>query len=152
MTDDWIDLLAALIDGKVRFLVVGAHALAVHGVPRGTQDLDVWIDREDENVQRAWHALAAFGAPLDALGVSIDDLRRAGTVIQLGLPPDRIDVLTSITGIPDFDDAWRDRSEHEVRGIPVPFLGRESLLRNKRATGRSKDLADVEALGEEPST
>lgn len=150
MTDDWLDLLRALVAGDVRFLVVGAHALAVHGVPRGTQDLDVWIDPVQDNAARAWTALAAFGAPLDALGVSPEDLQRPGMVIQLGLPPDRIDVLTAITGVEDFGVAWGERVEHEIRGLRVPFLGRATLLRNKRASGRRKDLADVEALGEEP--
>lgn len=150
MTDDWFDLLAALTAGEVRFLVVGAHALAVHGVPRGTQDLDVWIDPSADNAERAWRALAAFGAPLAALGVSLDDLQRPDTVVQLGLPPDRIDLLTAITGVPEFMVAWRERVEHVVRGLCVPFLGRATLLRNKRATGRRKDLADIEALGEDP--
>lgn len=150
MTDDWLDLLAALVAGGVRFLVVGAHALAVHGVPRGTQDLDVWIDPAPENAARAWSALATFGAPLGALGVSPEDLQRPGTVIQLGLPPDRIDVLTGISGVDAFADAWDDRVEHVVRGLRVPFLGRATLLRNKRASGRRKDLADVETLGEDP--
>ena len=150
MTEDWFDLLAAFTAGEVRYLVVGAHALAVHGVPRGTQDLDVWIEPSPENADRAWRALAVFGAPLDTLGVSLDDLQRPDTVVQLGLPPDRIDVLTTITGVPDFTVAWTERVELVVRGLRVPFLGRATLLRNKRATGRRKDLADIEALGEDP--
>lgn len=150
MTDDWFDLLSAFAAGDVRFLVVGAHALAAHGVPRGTQDLDVWVEPSPENAQRVWAALAAFGAPLDALGVTLDDLQRADTVVQLGLPPDRIDLLTALTGVAAFEHAWRDRVEHVVRDLRVPFLGRATLLANKRATGRRKDLADVEALGEDP--
>jgi hypothetical protein len=150
VTDDWFDLLAAFTAAEVRFLVVGAHALAVHGVPRGTQALDVWIEPTSANAERAWRALAAFGAPLATLGVALDDLQRPDTVVQLGLPPDRIDVLTTITGVPDFDVAWTERVEHDVRGVRVPFLGRATLLRNKRATGRRKDLADIEALGEDP--
>jgi hypothetical protein len=150
VTDDWYDLIAALLDANARFLVVGAHALAVHGVPRGTQDLDVWIDSSRDNVERLWHALAEFGAPLASLGVSRDDLLRADTVIQLGLPPNRIDLLTSITGVDDFTAAWDARVERELRGRRVQFLGRDALLRNKRASGRRKDLADVEALGEDP--
>lgn len=150
MTDDWFDVLAAFTAGEVRFLVVGAHALAVHGVPRGTQDLGLWIESSPDNAGRAWRALAAFGAPLATLGVSLDDLQRPDTVVQLGLPPDRIDVLTTITGVPDFTVAWEERVEHVVRGLRVPFLGRATLLRNKRATGRRKDLADIEALGEDP--
>jgi hypothetical protein len=150
VTDDWYDLLVALLDGESRFLVVGAHALAVHGVPRGTQDLDVWIDPDASNVERVWCALADFGAPLANLGTTRDDLRRADTVVQLGLPPNRIDLLTAISGIPDFSSAWAARVEFDVRGRHVPFLGRDALIRNKRASGRRKDLADIEALGEDP--
>lgn len=148
MTDDWIDLLAALLEVEARFLVVGAHAMAVHGIPRGTQDLDVWIDPRPENAERVWGALATFGAPLAALGIARDDLRRPGNVIQLGLPPNRIDLLTSISGVPDFDSAWASRVEQVVSGRRVPFLGRAALVENKRATARYKDLGDLEALGE----
>jgi hypothetical protein len=150
VTDDWFELLVALRDAGVRFLIIGAHALAVHGVPRGTQDLDVWIDTSSENVDRAWLALAAFGAPLESLAITRDDLTRAGTVVQIGLPPNRVDVLTSITGVDDFEWAWEHRVYHVVRGIELPFLGRAALVQNKRASGRRKDLADIEALGEEP--
>jgi len=151
VTDDWFDLLVALLDSGVRFLVVGAHAMAIHGVPRGTQDLDVWVDPDTANTDRVWKALATFGAPLESLGLTTDDLRQANTVIQLGLPPNRIDVLTSLSGVDQFDTAWASRTEHAVRGRQIPFLGRDALLRNKRASGRRKDLADIEALGEDPS-
>ncbi|MEJ7809872.1 MAG: hypothetical protein WKG32_05570 [Gemmatimonadaceae bacterium] len=150
MSDDWYDLLVALLEAEARFLVVGAHAMAVHGVPRGTQDLDVWIDPHPANTDRVWRALAAFGAPLASLGITRDDLQRPGTVVQLGLPPNRIDLLTSISGIPNFATTWPGRVEHAVRDHRVPFLGRDALLRNKRASARRKDLADVEALGEDP--
>lgn len=151
VNDDWYDLLVALLDAKARFLVVGAHALAAHGVPRGTQDLDVWIDGEEANIGRVWQALTAFGAPLDALRLTPDDLRHANTVIQLGLPPNRIDLLTSLSGIVDFGAAWRARVDQQVRDRLVPFLGREELIANKRAAGRLKDLADIEALGPGPN-
>jgi hypothetical protein len=150
MTDDWSDLLIVLLDAGARFLVVGAHAMAVHGVPRGTQDLDLWVDPAPENSDRIWQALAAFGAPLDTIQLTVADLRQPDTVIQLGLPPRRIDLLTSISGVPDFAEAWAGRSEHLVRGRAVPFLGRAELVRNKRAVGRRKDLGDLEALGELP--
>ena len=132
-----------------RFIVVGAHALAVHGVPRATQDLDVWVDPTRENAERVWEALIRFGAPIADLDISQDDFVRPETVIQIGLPPNRIDVLTGITGVRDFDVAWADRTEHVVGGDAIPFLGRETLVANKRATGRLKDLADIEALGED---
>lgn len=150
MSDDWADVLGALADSGARFLVIGAHAMAVHGVPRGTQDLDVWIDPSAENAERVWRGLAAFGAPLGDLGISREDLSRSGTVIQLGLPPNRIDLLTGISGVPDFETAWAERVEHSFGGRRVPFIGLATLIRNKRESGRRKDLADLEALGDLP--
>lgn len=150
MSDDWSDALGALTASGARFLVVGAHAMAVHGVPRGTQDLDVWIEATRDNAERVWRGLAAFGAPLASLGVTLDDLHRPDTVIQLGLPPNRIDLLTGISGIPEFETAWIDRVEHLFGPHRIPFLGRAALIANKRASGRRKDVADLEALGELP--
>jgi hypothetical protein len=147
VNEDFRDLLAALLAAQARFLVVGAHALAVHGVPRATGDLDVWIAADPTNAQRVWSALLRFGAPVAAMGVSLDDLTLPDRVVQIGLPPRRIDILTSISGV-GFDEAWPDRVTHEVGGLAVPFLGRAALVRNKRATGRTKDRADLEALGE----
>jgi hypothetical protein len=147
LNEDFLDLLSALLDERVRFLVVGAHAMAVHGVPRATGDLDVWIATDIHNVQHAWVALVRFGAPLAAMGVSQDDLTRPDQVIQIGLPPRRIDVLTGLTGV-TFDEAWPGRVRHRVGALEVPFIGRAMLVRNKRATGRAKDRADLEALGE----
>ena len=149
MNDDFRDLLRAMLDAGARFLVVGAHALAVHGVPRATGDLDVWIAIDPENADRVMRALARFGAPLPAIGISRADFLREEQVIQIGLPPRRIDVLTSISGV-GFGDAWESRVTAEVDGMAVPFLGRDTLVRNKRASGRAKDRADLEALGETP--
>jgi hypothetical protein len=148
VTDDWIEFLFALLDSGARFLVVGAHALAIYGVPRGTQDLDVWIDPAAANATLVQRALAAFGAPIDALGIALDDLQTLDTVIQIGVAPNRIDLLTSVSGVPDFDSAWSARVEHAVRGRVLPFIGRDALVANKRATGRKKDQGDLEALGE----
>lgn len=147
MNQDFRDLLAALLGAEARFLVVGAHAMAVHGVPRATGDLDVWIASDPANAERVWSALVQFGAPVAAMGVSRDDLTHPGQVVQIGLPPRRIDILTSISGVA-FDEAWPGRVTHEVDGLRVPFLGRAALVRNKRASGRTKDQADLEALGE----
>jgi hypothetical protein len=151
VTDDWYDFLVALLDAGARFLVVGAHALAVHGVARATQDLDVWIDLSAGNADRVWNALQRFGAPADALGITREDLTNPGMVIQFGVPPNRIDLMTAISGVSQFDVAWKTRVEREVRGRTVPFLGRELFVANKRASGRHKDLGDVEALGEDAS-
>lgn len=146
---DFIDFLAALLAAEARFLVVGAHALAVHGVPRATGDIDIWIDRSPVNVALVWRAMEAFGAPAAAMGVRPADLEAPDTVIQIGLPPRRIDVLTDVTGLV-FDVAWGARVIHRIDALDVPFLGREDLVRNKRATGRYKDLGDIEALGADP--
>jgi len=150
MNEDWADVLVTLLSAGVRFIVVGAHALAVHGVPRATQDLDVWVEPTPENATKVWAALTSFGAPLKALGISQDDFLRPDTVVQVGLAPNRIDVLTTISGVGDFSRAWNQRVEREVRGTLIPFLDRETLIENKRASGRLKDLADIEALGEQP--
>jgi hypothetical protein len=147
VNEDFRDFLAALLGTGTRFLVVGAHAMAVHGVPRATGDLDVWIAADAGNVDRAWAALLRFGAPVESMGVSREELSRPDQVVQIGLPPRRIDLLTSISGV-SFGEAWPMRVTHEVEGLQVPFLGRASLVQNKRAAGRAKDLADLEALGE----
>ena len=145
MNEDFQDMLAALLVSGARFLVVGAHALAVHGVPRATGDLDVWVLAEPVNAERVWEALGRFGAPVDTLNAAPGDLARPGLVLQIGLPPRRIDILTELTGV-DFEGAWRSRVVHRVGSLDVPFLDRETLIRNKRATARLQDLADVERL------
>ncbi len=147
MNEDFLDILRALLNEGARFLVVGAHALAVHGVPRATGDLDIWVDRSTANSERVWRAIISFGAPVESLDLSVVDLGKPGIVVQIGLAPRRIDLLTDLTGVV-FEEAWTDRVVHSVEGVDVPFLGRRSLIRNKRATGRLKDLADLEALGE----
>jgi hypothetical protein len=145
LNEDFRDILGLLQEEGARFLVVGAHAMAVHGVPRATGDLDVWIDRDAENAARVWKALVRFGAPVAALGVSQADLTRPDSVVQIGLPPRRIDLLTDITGV-EFGRAWAGRVSAGMAGLEVPFLGRAELIANKRATGRPKDLADLAEL------
>lgn len=143
LAKDFRDLLRAFGAHEVRFLVVGAYALAVLGRPRATGDLDVWVDATPENAPRTLAALRDFGAPLEDLG--LEDLSRPGVLYQIGLPPLRIDVLTTIDGV-DFAAAWRRRIEADFDGVPVPVIGRADFLANKRATGRLKDLADAERL------
>ena len=145
MNEDYHDFLAALVARGARFMVVGAHALAVHGYPRATVDIDVWIDASPDNVARVWQALADFGAPLNDLELREHDLTRADIVAQLGLPPSRIDVLTGVSGL-TFDKAWPNRVEETVEGVRVPVLGLAELVANKRASGREKDRADVKGL------
>lgn len=145
MNEDYRDMLAALVAEQARFLVVGAHALAVHGYPRGTVDIDIWIEPTAENAERVWRALAEFGAPLGDLGIDQRDFTRPDIVAQLGLPPNRIDFLTGVSGL-TFESAWKRRIEAPVEGVMVPVLGIEDLVANKQATGREKDRADIRGL------
>jgi hypothetical protein len=149
MNQDFLDLLGALLAAEAQFMVVGAHAMAVHGVPRATGDIDIWIRPDPENADRVWQALLKFGAPVEGLEVSRSDLNAPDTVVQIGLPPRRIDLLTSLTGLV-FEDAWPNRTAHRVNSLEVPFLGRTDLVRNKRALGRPKDLADLDSLEKRP--
>ena len=139
MIDDFRDFLREL---------VAAHALSVHGIPRATGDLDVWIRPDAENATRLMTALERFGAPSDELNISAADFTKPDVVVQLGIPPYRIDILTSISGV-EFDAAWTDQAKGEIAGVVVPVLGRRAFVINKRAAGRTKDSADLEALGEE---
>lgn len=150
MVPDWIDLIRLMGKADARFLVVGAHALAVHGVLRATQDLDLWIEPTRENAARVGDALVSFGALMDDMGVALDDLAKPNRAIQIGIAPNRIDIVTSLSGLASFDDAWNGSMTHPLEGVEVRFLGRAALVANKRATGRRKDLADLEALGELP--
>lgn len=143
MNPDFVDLLRAFIAADVRFLVVGAYALAHHGRPRATGDLDVWVDPTPVNAPRVVRALAEFGAPM--ADISENDFARPGVVLQLGVPPGRIDILTELTGLP-FDEAWPDREAGQFGEVTVDFIGREAFIRNKRGTGRAKDLGDIEGL------
>jgi hypothetical protein len=143
MNRDFAEMLSALCDAGADFLVVGAHALAAHGLPRATGDLDIWVRPSLDNARRVLDALRTFRAPLHDL--SEDDLTRPGTVFQIGVVPNRIDILTEISGVP-FEDAWTRREWFVVEGQRLPFLGRADLAANKRAAGRPKDLADLAAL------
>jgi hypothetical protein len=143
MNQDFIDLLRALSAADVRFMIVRAYALAIHGHPRATGDLDIWVDATPQNAKRVLRVLEQFGAPLSE--VTAADFEVPGTVFQIGLPPRRIDILTELTGI-TFDEAWAGRLRRPFGGVEVDFIGRTAYLKNKRATGRPQDLADAAAL------
>jgi hypothetical protein len=136
-------MLSAFIAEHVEFLVVGAYAMSAHGVARATGDIDFWIRRSEENADRVLRSLAAFGAPLHDL--TKVDLLQPDVVFQIGVAPNRIDIITSVTGV-EFDAAWPSRLVTSLEGLDVPVLGFDDLITNKRATGRTRDLADVEAL------
>lgn len=146
LNPDFRDMLSALCTEDVEFLLVGAYAMAAHGYPRATGDMDIWIRCSDENARRIWQALQCFGAPLAAL--SLDDLQTPDTVFQIGVAPRRIDILTSIDGV-EFDEAWSQRQIIEVEGQTFSVISRVHLLQNKKASGRPKDLADVAWLESE---
>lgn len=143
MNRDFDEMLAALSEAGAEFLIVGAHAVAVHGRPRATGDLDLWVRPSADNAARVWRALSAFGAPLTQLTPA--ELERPDVVFQIGVPPSRIDVLTGISGV-TFDEAWPRRVMVTVSGRSVAVLGRDELIRNKKASGRPRDLADVAEL------
>ncbi len=144
MNQDFVDLLRAFVAHDVRFLVVGAYALALHGRPRATGDLDVWLDATPGNATRVMAALAAFGAPMSEIAEA--DFASPGIVYQIGVPPGRIDILTNLTGI-TFAEAWPGRLHRPFGEVEVDFIGLDAFLRNKRATGRAKDLGDIEGMG-----
>ena len=146
MNQDFVEMLSAFGEAGVEYLVVGAHALAVHARPRATGDLDLWVRPSPENAARVLIALRRFGAPL--ADIEPTDFQLPDRVVQLGVVPNRIDLLTGITGV-SFEQAWPRRLEVPLAGLIVPILGREDLITNKRATGRSQDRADLEALGAE---
>jgi hypothetical protein len=143
---DYKELLALFNAHNVRYIIVGAYALAFHGAPRYTGDLDILVRPDRENGGRILGALETFG--FGSLGLTVDDFAVPDRVVQLGVPPVRVDIVTSITGV-----SWDEVEVSHVQGtfgnIPVSFIGKEVFIRNKRALGRNKDLADAEALGEE---
>lgn len=144
LSQDFLDLLREFSAADVRFMIVGGYAVAFHGRPRATKDLDVWVEASKENAPRVMRALRAFGAPLHGLLES--DLEAPGVGLQIGLPPQRIDVLTQATGI-SFNEAWLNRVDVALTSdLHCAFLGLADLMQNKRAAGRPQDLADVAAL------
>ncbi|MCG5051485.1 MAG: hypothetical protein KA712_00860 [Myxococcales bacterium] len=145
LNEDFVDFLEALIARRAHFVVVGAHALAAHGLPRATGDLDILVDPTPENAQAVLAALSDFGAPIEAHGVAQEDFAKPGTVYQMGLPPRRIDLLTSVSGL-SYESVWAGRLVADVQGMSLPFIGRAELINNKLASARPKDLLDVEAL------
>ena len=151
LNQDFRDILLSLSAEKAEFLVVGAYALAAHGLVRATGDINIWIRRSDDNAGRVLRALASFGAPLADLTEA--DLKAPDLVFQMGVEPGRIDLLTRISGV-DFEDAWSRRIKISLDDIDVFVISKTDLLTNKLAAGRDKDLGDIawlkkHALGDE---
>ena len=143
LNKDWREFLELLNSNGVEYLVVGAFAVAFHGFARYTADLDLLVRPTEGNAGRLLRALSEFG--FGSLGIKAADLSSPGIVVQLGVKPNRIDLLTGISGV-TFEEAWATRSEAELEGVATRFIGRAALLRNKERTGRAKDLGDAEEL------
>ncbi|MFN0278809.1 MAG: hypothetical protein ACKVRN_09420 [Pyrinomonadaceae bacterium] len=145
LSKDFEDLLINLADAKADFVLVGGYAVGFHGHTRATKDIDVLVRPTRENAAKVFNALRAFGAPLTSLDVSEDDLANYGGVVQLGMPPNRIDILMHVSAV-TFDEAKAGDSQFEMKGRTIKVIGLDALLKNKRAAARSQDLLDVEAL------
>ncbi|MBI1871549.1 MAG: nucleotidyl transferase AbiEii/AbiGii toxin family protein [Chlamydiae bacterium] len=142
---DFKDLLVLFNNNKVEYLLVGGYALAFHGAPRFTGDMDIFVKPDPQNAKCIINALTQFG--FGSLDVSPLDFESPGKIVQLGVPPVRIDIITSTTGV-SWEDAVSGKVDGKYGDIPVSYMGREEFISNKKAMGRKKDLADVEALGE----
>lgn len=140
---DFRDLLQCLNAEEVRYLVVGGYAVVFHAEPRFTKDFDVWIDASPVNAARTWRALTAFGAPLKQ--VTAGDFSTPGNFYLIGVPPNRIDVITAVDGLV-FAQAWKRRVRGTYAGERMNVIAIGDLIRNKRAVGRPQDLADAQAL------
>lgn len=143
LNQDFREFVELLGSTGVEYLVVGGYALAAHGHPRYTGDLDIWIRSTPANVDRLLQALSRFG--FGSLGLKREDFLQPGAVVQLGYPPSRIDLLTGLSGV-DFDACYPNRVEMTIAGVCLPFIGLAEFRANKRAAGRAKDLADLESL------
>ncbi len=145
LPDDFRDFLSILNKNEVRYLIVGGWALGIHGYVRATGDMDIWIGLEDDNIRRLIAGLIDFGVPGP---IPAEFFKEKGNAFRIGSPPMRIEIITEATGI-DFEESYADRVALKVDDVSLPFLGYQKLVKNKRATGRLKDLADLEELGDE---
>jgi hypothetical protein len=145
LNEDYRDMLHALANEKVRFLLMGAYAMAAYGYPRATMDIDIWVMPSPDNADAVLRALRRFGTPLH--NVTRNDFEEEGTVFQIGVAPRRIDLITTASGL-RFEDAFKNSMAVNIEGIEVHIPSVSDLIGNKRASGRTKDLADAEALEE----
>ena len=143
LNEDYKEMLQCLAAEGIRFLLVGAYAIAVHGYPRATMDIDIWVMPSPDNAAATLKALRRFGAALH--GLSVDDLQKDDTIFQIGVAPRRIDMITGASGL-QFEEAFTRSVKIDIDGIEVHIPSVDDLIRNKRASGRTKDLADAEAL------
>jgi len=143
LNEDYKEMLQCLAAEGVKFLLVGAYAMAAHGYPRATMDIDIWVMPSPDNAAATLKALRRFGAALH--GLSVDDLQKDDTIFQIGVAPRRIDIITGASGL-QFEEAFTRAVKVDIDGLEVHIPSVDDLIRNKRASGRTKDLADAEAL------
>ena len=143
---DFRDLLELFNKHQVEFMLVGGYALAFHGAPRYTGDMDIFVHISSQNAVRIMAALREFG--FGSVGLTAENFQQENMVVQLGVPPVRVDIITSLTGI-SWEDAYSNRVQGKYGNVPVSYIGRDQFILNKKATGRKRDLADLEALGED---
>jgi len=143
LNQDYKEMLSLLLKNEVAFLLVGAYAMAAHGFPRATADMDIFVRADSQNAQKLYKAFAEFGAPKDH--ISVDDLEKPGLMFQFGVAPRRIDVINKIDGV-TFDEAEKDKIIVDFDGLNVPIISKQKLIINKRSTGREKDRVDAETL------
>ena len=140
LNEDYKDMLQTLLENDVKFLVVGAYALAAYGYPRATGDFDIWVEANNENSEKILSSLIQFGAPTS--GLTEHTFAENGIVFQIGVAPRRIDIITYIDGV-DFNEAYNNRQIIDIEGVELPFISKENLIENKKSTGRDKDIVDV---------
>jgi len=143
LNQDFREFIESLNANQVRYLIVGGYAVAFYGHPRYTKDIDIWIDRTPENARRIVSSLEMFG--FASLGLTEADFLEPDTIIQLGFPPNRIGVITSLVGV-EFNVCYSSRQVLEIEGFQLDFIDLENLKKNKKASGRAIDLDDLEKL------
>jgi hypothetical protein len=143
LNPDYKEMLSILLENKVEFLLVGAYAMAAHGFPRATGDLDIFIRPSKENAKKVYQAMLEFGAPL--MNIAVDEFAKPGTILQIGVIPRRIDIINDIDGV-SFEEAFQDKDIIMIEGLDVPIISRRKLLINKKATGREKDQLDAKRI------
>lgn len=143
LNKDFKDMLSCLLEEKVEFLLVGAYAMGVYGHPRATKDIDLWIWTDPVNSERTYRALAKFGAPM--ANVTPMDFSESGVILQIGVPPNRIDLITKAEGI-EFETCYQNRVVVSIEGLDIPVISKQDLILNKRATDRPQDRVDADVL------
>lgn len=143
LNDDYREILQILIKSRVRFLVIGAYAMAIYGHPRSTGDFDIWVEPSKRNSEKIYQSLKKFGAPVSDMRQ--DTFCEKGIVFQIGVSPRRVDIITDIDGV-DFNKAYKNKKVAKVSGIKLPFISKEDIIKNKESTGRDKDMLDLKYL------